>query len=148
MATITLNPTAGAYLKYEAPMNYSRDEVTVASGQSLAAGTVVGRITASGEIAAWDPAATDGSQTAVGILLADVDAASAAAPGIIVARHAIVVDADSLVWGGTPTQARKDAASRDGAPCGSAPRSGAGTGVHLRLHGWCRSFTVRRSSSP
>lgn len=110
MATITLNPTAGAYLKYEAPMNYSREEVTVAAGQNLVAGTVVGRISASGEYVAWNPAATDGSQTAAGILLADVDASAAAAPGIIVARHAIVVDADNLVWPGTPTQAQKDAA--------------------------------------
>lgn len=108
MATTTLNPTAGAYLKYEAPMGYSRDEVTVAAGQNLSAGTVVGRITASGEIAAWDPAAIDGTQNAVGILLSDVDATAATAPGVIVARHAIVVDADNLVWPGSPTQAQKD----------------------------------------
>jgi predicted Zn-ribbon and HTH transcriptional regulator len=37
-------------------------------------------------------------------------------------------------------------------PCcggrGSVPGNGVGTGVHLLLHGWCCSFTVRRSSSP
>jgi len=31
---------------------------------------------------------------------------------------------------------------------GSAPGGGVGTGVHLLLHGWCCSFTGRRSSSP
>ena len=31
---------------------------------------------------------------------------------------------------------------------GSAPRDGVGTGVDRRLHSRCRSFTVRRSSSP
>ena len=28
---------------------------------------------------------------------------------------------------------------------GSVPRDGVGTGVHLLLHSWCRSFTERRS---
>ena len=31
---------------------------------------------------------------------------------------------------------------------GSAPGIGVRTGVHPRLHSWCRSFTVRRSWSP
>ena len=38
-------------------------------------------------------------------------------------------------------------ASRDelAAQFGSVPRDGVGTGVHLLLHSWCRSFTERRS---
>jgi hypothetical protein len=39
-----------------------------------------------------------------------VDATAAARPGVIVARHAIVVERDNLVWGGSPTNAQKDAA--------------------------------------
>ncbi len=31
------------------------------------------------------------------------------------------------------------------ADAGSVPRDGVGTGVHLLLHSWCRSFTERRS---
>ena len=45
-------------LKYEAPNLYSRDEVVVAASQTLALGAVVGRVTATREIVALDPAAT------------------------------------------------------------------------------------------
>ncbi len=52
--------------------------VTVVSGQTLAAGTVLGRITASGKYAAYDddvdPA--DGTETAVAILGAACDAST------------------------------------------------------------------------
>jgi hypothetical protein len=106
----TMSKTEGQFLKYEAPQGYSRDDVTVASGQNIAVGQVVGRITASGKIGAFDPAATDGRQNAVGISLTAVDATSGDKPGVIVARHAIVVDRDNLVWGGSPTNAQKDAA--------------------------------------
>jgi hypothetical protein len=106
----TMTKTVGQFLKYEAPQNYSRDDVTVASGQNIAVGQVVGRITASGKIGAFDPAATDGRQNAIGVSLMSVDATSGDKPGVIVARHAIVVDRDNLVWSGSPTNAQKDAA--------------------------------------
>jgi hypothetical protein len=51
---------------------------TVASGQGvLAQHRVVGRITASGLLAAHNPGADDGSQVAIGILTQGVDATSA-----------------------------------------------------------------------
>ncbi|MFN4003328.1 MAG: head decoration protein [Hylemonella sp.] len=106
----TMQATIGQFLKYEAPHGYSREDVTVASGQSLVAGQVVGRITASGKIAAFNPAASDGTQNAVGIAFGAVDATGGDKPGVIVARHAIVVDRDNLVWAGSPTNAQKDAA--------------------------------------
>lgn len=109
MPTI-LKQTASDFVKYEAPMGYSRDDVTVVAGQNLTAGTVVGRITASGKIKAWDPAATDGSETAIGVMAANADATNGDVQSVIVARHAIVVDPDNLVWAGSPTQAQKDAA--------------------------------------
>jgi hypothetical protein len=40
----------GDLLKYEAPNLYSRDRVTVASGQNLPLGTVVGIVTATGQV--------------------------------------------------------------------------------------------------
>jgi len=45
----------GDLLKYEAPNLYSRDRITVAAGQTLALGTVLGEVTASGELTALDP---------------------------------------------------------------------------------------------
>ena len=90
--------TIGQFVKYEEEQNYSRENVTVVSGQNLACGTVVGRITASGKIAVYDNAASDGTQTAMGVLIAPVDATSADKPGVIIARAAIVVDKANLIW--------------------------------------------------
>jgi len=42
----TMNPVTTSFLKYEEDeFQYSRDDITVASGQNLAAGTVLGKIT-------------------------------------------------------------------------------------------------------
>lgn len=40
-------------------------EATIAAGQNLAARTPLGQVTATGALVAWNPAAEDGSQTAV-----------------------------------------------------------------------------------
>ncbi len=78
-------------LKYEAPNLYSRDEVVVGAGQSLALGAVVGRITATHEIVALDPTANDGRETVAGVLVeAVVTAATERKRSVIVSRHALV----------------------------------------------------------
>jgi hypothetical protein len=101
----------GDLLKYEAPNLYSRDQVTVAAGQVLALGAVVGVITANSKVKAVDPSATDGSQTAAGVLIQAVDANLADRDdGLIVARHAIVAD-HALVWPTGITVAEKKSAS-------------------------------------
>ena len=64
----------GDLLKYEAPNLYSRDRVTVASGQNLPLGTVVGLVTATGKFKQLDPSAEDGTQVAAGVLLQACDA--------------------------------------------------------------------------
>lgn len=51
----------------------------------------------SGKYKEYDPANTDGSQTAVAILYAAVDATGADAEGVIIARHA-EVNAAELIW--------------------------------------------------
>lgn len=81
----------GDLLKYEAPNLYSRDEVFVAPGQTLALGAVVGRITATGEVAALDPTASDGRETVAGVLIEQVSVARGERrSSVIVARHAVV----------------------------------------------------------
>ena len=78
-------------LKYEAPNLYSRDEVVVAAGQSLAIGAVVGRVTATHEIVVLDPTANDGRENVVGVLIeAVVTAATERKRSVIVSRHAVV----------------------------------------------------------
>lgn len=100
----------GDLLKYEAPNLYSRDQITVAAGQVLALGAVVGVITASSKVKVLDPSATDGSEVAAGVLIQAVDANLADRDdGLIVARHAIVAD-HALVWPTGITVAEKKSA--------------------------------------
>ena len=101
----------GDLLKYEAPNLYSRDQVTVAAGQILALGAVVGVITASAKVKVVDPSASDGSEVAAGVLIQAVDANLADRDdGLIAARHAIVAD-HALVWPTGITVAEKKSAS-------------------------------------
>ena len=98
MPSISEPKNLGDLLKYEAPNLYSRDRVTVASGQTLALGTVVGVVTATSKLKALDPAATDGTELARGVIANDVDAALADRDdGLLIARHALVAR-NALVW--------------------------------------------------
>lgn len=54
------------------------DSGTLASGQNLQRGAVIGRVAASGELVESEQDATDGSQEPVGVLNHDADATSAA----------------------------------------------------------------------
>ena len=88
----------GDLLKYEAPNLYSRDRVTVAAGQNLPLGAVIGVVTATGKVKQIDPSATDGTQVAAGVLMQACDAALAErTDGLVLARHAIVSD-HALQW--------------------------------------------------
>jgi len=111
MATVfTEGMNLGDLLKYEAPNLYSRDRVTVAAGQNLALGAVVGMVTATGKVKQIDPSAEDGSQVAAGVLLQNCDATLADRDnGLVVARHAIVSD-HALVWPEAITAAEKASA--------------------------------------
>lgn len=100
----------GDLLKYEAPNLYSRDRVTVAAGQNLPLGALVGMVTATGKVKQIDPSATDGSQVAAGVLMQACDAALAErTDGLMVARHAIVSD-HALHWPTGITNSEKQAA--------------------------------------
>lgn len=110
MPAITEGLNLGDLLKYEAPNLFSRDQVTVASGQTLPLGAVVGIVTATGKVKQIDPSATDGSQYAAGILMQPCDAALIdREDGLMVARHAIVAD-HALTWPAAITIAEKQAA--------------------------------------
>ena len=98
MPTVTQPKNLGDLLKYEAPNLYSRDQDTVAAAQNLPLGTVVGRETATAKLKVIDPTATDGTETAVGVLGNDVDATLIdREDAILIARHAIVARG-ALVW--------------------------------------------------
>lgn len=97
MTTLTESTHAGEFLISEEDNCYSRDAVTVVSGQNLKAGAVLGKITASGKWAAHDPAASDGSQNAAGVLFEAVDATVADKIGVVIQRVA-QVNGDEILW--------------------------------------------------
>jgi Bacteriophage lambda head decoration protein D len=88
---------AGEFIVSEGNGKISRETITVLSGESLAAGAVLGKITASGKYKALDPAAVDGSEAAAGVLYDAVDASAADAEGVAIVRLAEVNVAE-LVW--------------------------------------------------
>ena len=98
MPSINSLPTLGDLLKFEAPQFYSRSAITIAAGQNLAMGTVLGRKTADDKHQAFDPAATNGAETPVGILLGDIDASLIdREDALLLARHAMVA-AKLVLW--------------------------------------------------
>lgn len=97
----------GDLLKYEAPNLYSRDLATVATGQNLALGAVVGLETSTSKLKALDPAAIDGTENAVGVLASSIDATLVdRSDALLIARHAIVAN-HALVWPAAITPAQK-----------------------------------------
>ncbi len=115
----------GDLLKYEAPNLYSRDRVTVAAGQTLPLGTVLGMGTEPGKVTQIDPSATDGSQVAAGVLMQDADAHLAdRLDGLMVARHAIVAD-HALRWPSGMAVAEQQAAILQLKALGVLVRTGA-----------------------
>lgn len=65
---------------------------------------------AGGNFKALDQTATDGTQTAYGILLANIDATSAAIKSAAVVRGEVIINTDGLKWNNTITTAQKNVA--------------------------------------
>ena len=112
MTTLTEGKHAGGFLVWEVLRDYTRDTVTVASGAGkLEPGTVLGKITTGGKFTALAPAATNGSQTAAGILWAGVDASAADTPGVVLLRGPAIVNRHEIVWPEGATEAQITAAT-------------------------------------
>jgi hypothetical protein len=98
----------GDLLKYELDKNFCREAVTVAAGQNLKMGTIVGMKSATGEVKIVSIASseTDGGDEAIGIILEDVDATGGAKKSVILFGVAMVVY-DRLVFPAAATDAQK-----------------------------------------
>ncbi|MFP3020670.1 MAG: head decoration protein [Wolbachia sp.] len=105
MSTITEQNNLGDLLKYEASNLYSRDQITVAKGQNLKLGAVVAKKTEDGFIRVLNPTATDGTQTAIGVISSDVNAKENAKE-VIIARSAMLAD-HAIVWPANITEEQK-----------------------------------------
>lgn len=112
--SIEENNRLGDLLKYEADKNYCREVMTVASGQNLKMGTVVGIKSATDEvkIVSISDEETDGSDSAFGVLLEDVDATSAAKKALVIARDAILAS-DYIVFPNDATAKQKKKITKD-----------------------------------
>ncbi len=106
MTTLTETRHAGGFIVWEALRDYCREVVTIATGGAnpvLEPGTVLGKITASGKYAAHDPAALDGTETAIAVLWGKADATAADVDAVVLLRGPAIVNANDLVFTGTPT---------------------------------------------
>jgi hypothetical protein len=85
----------GEFLLSEANGTRSREQVVISStAAAMVAGTLVGRITATGEYAAYNDAASDGTEVARGILYTNVADSTADQKAVIIARDAEVIGSE------------------------------------------------------
>ncbi|WP_018261893.1 head decoration protein [Methylobacterium sp. WSM2598] len=111
MPLLETAPVASDWLKAEDGSYRSRDTAVIASGSGkLASGTVLAKLTASGKYVPAAASGSDGSQTAVAVLLFPVDATSADAKAVVLSRDAVVSHA-GLIYGSTINDATKRAAA-------------------------------------
>lgn len=105
MISITEGNNLGDLLKYEVSNLYSRDQITVAKGQNLKLGEVVAKKTEDGFIRVLNPVGTDGTQTAIGAIVSDVNATENS-KAVIITRGAILAD-HAVVWPANITEEQK-----------------------------------------
>ena len=113
MPVLTSAPTLGDLLKFELNASYSRETVTLKAGTSYPLGSVLGRISASGEYR-LSPAAEvvgdEGAEVAVAVLLDAVDATDGVATGLIAARGPVILADTALVFDASVDQPTERAA--------------------------------------
>lgn len=100
------------FIVSEANGRRGRDAVTVASGADLGSAVVVGKVTANGKMAQLAPAASDGSETAYGILIYPAGAATADAVVTAIVREA-EINGELIVWPEGITEGQKTTAIAD-----------------------------------
>jgi len=102
-------PKANAsFILSEANGTLSRETVIIDTG-NLAAGTVLGRVTATGKYVQHAPGASNGSEHAVAVLYAATDATAGDAKAVVIIRDAEVAD-NALTWATGITGPQKNTA--------------------------------------
>lgn len=99
----------GEFLISEGEGAISREAVTIKKRAAVyEAGTILGKVAATGLYKAYDPAATDGSETAVGVLYETTDASAADTVAVAIVRLAEV---DGTLLVGDVASAKDDLAA-------------------------------------
>lgn len=110
MTVFTEGRHAAEFLMEELGVNHARDTITIASGSGVVeAGTVLGKITASGKYKPSTATGSDGAQTAVALNIYKVDATSADVQVAAVTRGASV-NGKIIAYDATVDDATKKAA--------------------------------------
>jgi len=109
-SVITEGRYTAEFLASEANGARSREQVTLLTGQNLKAGAVLGKVTADGKYKEWNPGNVDGSETAVAVLYANVDATDGDKRAVIIARDA-EVNGNALEYFTGASAANKTAAA-------------------------------------
>lgn len=111
MVTLTEGMHTGEFIGEMAlGIGFHTDEGVILADENLVAGHVVGQITASKKYVELDPAASDGSQTAAGIIYGAVKATGADKKGLIVKRGPMTVNINDLTFPTGISEANKAAA--------------------------------------
>ena len=85
-------PSDGGFIVWEQEQDYSRETAQLEAGQSVAAGQVVGLVTASSEVKGRDVGAGDGSEVAYGIAIYAVDNTAG-----VTAKQMAILSGDAIV---------------------------------------------------
>lgn len=108
MATLTEGKHDGEFIgELAMGIGYHVDLGTLISGQNHSAGTVVGKISASGKYTILAPAAVTGEQAAAGITYANANASAADLTTRFMLRGPAIVNGNDLVWPGGITAPQK-----------------------------------------
>ncbi|OAN51135.1 head decoration protein [Magnetospirillum moscoviense] len=113
MPVLTASPTLGDLLKFELNASYTRETVTLKAGSRYPLGSVLGRITASGEFrlsSAAEVVGDEGAEVAVAVLLDTVDATDGVVTGLIAARGPVILADSALVFDASIDQPTERAA--------------------------------------
>lgn len=90
---VTMGARVAEFLLSEANGERSREEITLAATTvKIEAGTVLGKVTATGHYAPYDAEATDGSETAAAILYATKPISTATQAATVIVRDAEVIE--------------------------------------------------------
>lgn len=90
-------PRPGDFILSEEPHQFSRDNLTLKSGNVVKPGQVCGIITATGQVVPLNTAASDGSDVAAVLPIYGYDATEAAVMGAFVTRQSQLKE-DGLIW--------------------------------------------------
>lgn len=93
--------------------DHSQEAVTIASGNSIEVGEVLGIVTASSKYAKYDNGAVDGTEVAVAVSREKVDASAADVTGVAVEKRVATLLKEGLVFDAGQDQAAQDAGIAD-----------------------------------